>query len=75
MTKFCNAASASNQLGGGREKAMSEFLYTTTTLLLSQENQKSNTSVYYEASRSKKQFTGQVGKVMPGHLLIPCTVF
>lgn len=64
LTKFCNAAFA-GQSGSGQEKANKKPFGRTVTMHASKTDQRDN----------KKQFTCQVCKATPGHLLIACPMF
>lgn len=74
LTKFGNAASA-GQSGSGREKVLNRFQSKLNALHSMQPNQNPTTSIHKDYLENKRQFTCQVCKAKPGHLLIACTVF
>lgn len=74
LTKFGNAASA-GQLGGGRENVLNKLQPKMNALHSAQPNQTLNTYIRKDYSEHKRQFTCQVCKAKPGHLLIACMVF
>lgn len=74
LTKFGNAASA-GQPGSGREKILNKPQSKMNAFHSTQSNQNFTTPSRKDCSENKRQFTCQVCKAKPGHLLIACTVF
>lgn len=75
LTKFCKAASASRPTNVREKVTNTKSHPKLTTLHTSQPYHKSASPGRNYQSENKRQFTCQVCKAKPGHLLIACSVF